>query len=90
LAVCLKIFNAYAANKSERPVRQGLNKVARKHAGALPACRAGDLGSPRKAAGQLPCMRGLPVKARKPPQKTICARQSGIPALIPPWLDFFF
>jgi hypothetical protein len=49
--------------------RQGLSQVARKGGGLLPACRAGDLGSPRKAAGQLPGNRVLPAKARSRPKK---------------------
>jgi len=52
---------------SGRP-RQGLNRVARKGALALPAWRGGDLGSHRKPAGQPMGHRGQPVKARSRPK----------------------
>ena len=47
----------------------GIEQGSPKRSGLWPACRAGDLGSPRKAAGAVPGTRGLPVKARLPPQK---------------------
>jgi hypothetical protein len=48
--------------------RQGLSRVARKGALALPAWRGGDLGSHRKPAGQPMGHRGQPAKARSRPK----------------------
>ena len=60
-------------------LRQGLNRVARKAGSAGAASCGGDLGSPRKAAGPTAAGRGLPVKARRPPQKNSLKRK-GNPA----------
>ena len=46
----------------------GIEQGSPQRSGLWPACRAGDLGSPRKAAGQLPGNRVLPAKARSRPQ----------------------
>lgn len=48
--------------------RAGLNRVARKGGSSWPAWRGGDVRSPRKPAGTEAAHRGLPVKARYPPQ----------------------
>jgi hypothetical protein len=66
--------------------RQGLSRVARKGALALPAWRGGDLGSHRKPAGQPMGHRGQPAKARSRPKN----RQNhfnGAPfeSLVCPW-----
>ena len=47
--------------------RAGLSRVAGKGGGTGPASCGGDLGSHRKAAGPEAAQRGLPTKARNPP-----------------------
>jgi len=64
-AICSWFFRGF---KDRGGLRQGLSKVARKGCCHGPASRAGDPGSPRKAAGAEAAHRGLPTKARLPPQ----------------------